>query len=242
MQTKTLCLLWQNQQTRQWYHIANLTLKVDGMYSFSYELEKKKRGLKEALQNGYHLHPSFPDAIKRYQSDKLFSTFSRRLPNKSRPDYLELLRANNLKDDSDEFEILSLTGGRLISDNYEFVKPVYFDGKKFSFDFYVRGWRYYNDEEYKIDELSKISLETEEENEQDPDAIMVRYEDKVIGYVPAFYSEFMKAVMDSESNYTIMDIQYNTHTSSHRKLNISINGEVEDKKITDYKVDLLVTV
>lgn len=242
MKNKTLCLLWQNQKTRQWYHVANLTLNDKRMYSFSYERDKKKRGLEEALQNGYHLHPSFPEKLKNYESSKLFSAFSRRLPHKARPDYMELLRENNLNINDNEFDLLTMTGGKLISDNYEFVKPVKFKDEFFTFDFYVRGWRHYNDEKQQLNDLAKISLEIDEGNEQDPDAVMVKYEGEIIGYVPAFYSEFIKNVIENNLTHEITSFRFNNEASSHRKVNIVINGRVANKKKTEQKVDLLVAV
>ncbi|GAA0485856.1 hypothetical protein IRB23SM22_17610 [Alkalibacterium sp. s-m-22] len=242
MQNRTLCLLWQNQQSRQWYHVANLTLEENDDYRFAYESQNKKRGLKDALENGYHLHPSFPSAVKTYTSDKLFSAFSRRLPNKARPDYVELLKANNLSVKNDEFEVLTMTGGKLISDNYEFVKPVDFDGKDFSFDFYVRGWQHYNEDKRQLKDLSEISFETEEDNGQDPDAIIVKYAGETIGYVPAFYSDFMKTVIESNSRFEVVSFDFNSQASSHRKVNILVKGQKANIQKTERETNLLLTV
>lgn len=81
---------------------------------------------------------AFPDPNKTYKSDTLFSAFKLRLKNKSRPDYLELLKEYDLNDTSSDLEILSATFGRLVTDNYEFVPTL---SKCEKLDFYLAGWR-----------------------------------------------------------------------------------------------------
>lgn len=242
MKKKELCLLWQNQLTRQWYHVANLIYLKNGAYMFSYENDKEKRGLKEALKNGYHLHPAFPDREKEYYSRKLFSTFARRLPNKSRKDYTALLELNNLSVDSDEFEILSATGGRLISDNYEFVRPIQMEKNQFFIDFYVRGWRHYNSEDRVISDLEKVYLEVDENNPKDIDAVAVKDDRGIIGFVPAFYSEFVKKALTTGSDYRINNIVFDGKAASHNKVRIFISGEVEENLLHHENLNLLLTV
>lgn len=61
-----LCLIWQNIETRQRYHVGRLIYK-DGNYTFSYETKGYRRKLKEAIENGYRPHLAFPDIHKTYR-------------------------------------------------------------------------------------------------------------------------------------------------------------------------------
>ncbi len=140
-----LWLIWQNTETRQRYHIGNLS-SVDGEFTFSYELSGKRRTLLEAMENGYRPHLAFRDIHKVYKSNRLFDAFTRRLPDKRRPDFKELLQSYGLSNDYTEMDVLRTTGGRLATDPYEFVAPIYRYDNHFDFDFYVAGWRYYEGE------------------------------------------------------------------------------------------------
>lgn len=122
MKNNKLCLLWQNKKSRKWYHVGNLTYEKD-KYFFVYQVEQSERNVFEALENGYRLHPTFPDVHEKYESTILFGAFARRLPQKSRKDYRVTLKNLGITKESTDFEILSITGGTINSDNYEFIKP-----------------------------------------------------------------------------------------------------------------------
>lgn len=99
----------------------------------------------EAMENGYRSHLAFPDITKSYSSDRLFGTFESRLPDKRRPDFNELVQELGLPKEYAEMDLLRATGGRLATDSYEFVHPLYVEDNHFDFDFYVAGWRYYKE-------------------------------------------------------------------------------------------------
>ena len=121
--TNKLCLLWQNALINQWYHIGDLILKDTGVYVFTYNISDEAKGLYAALKNSYHLHPTFPEIGKEYESTFLFSTFARRLPDRNRKDYASIFAEIGITQESTDFDLLAATGGRLNSDYYEFVKP-----------------------------------------------------------------------------------------------------------------------
>ena len=118
-----LWLIWHNEETEQCYHVGNLILHQDGTYTFTYELSGKPQALTAAMQNGYKPHLAFRDLEKTYVSDRLFGPFARRLPDKRRPDFSDVLKAYNLTSDYTEMDLLRATGGRLATDPYEFVVP-----------------------------------------------------------------------------------------------------------------------
>lgn len=73
---KSLFLVWQNRETRLYYHIG--TLNFDGeQYTFTYTYHSESnRSVLEALRNGYNLHPAFPELEKVYIAKSLFPAFN----------------------------------------------------------------------------------------------------------------------------------------------------------------------
>jgi hypothetical protein len=72
------------------------------------------------LGEGFKTLVAFPDRGKIYVSDKLFPSFSSRIPDRRRSDIGHILNNYNL-DGYDEFELLKRSGGRLPTDSIEFV-------------------------------------------------------------------------------------------------------------------------
>jgi len=241
--TNKLCLLWQNVMTRQWYHIGYLILKDSGMYVFKYDETEKHRGLKEALLNGYRLHPTFPEIGKEYESKFLFSAFLRRLPDRNRKDYAPIFTELGITQDSSDFDLLTITGGKLNSDSYEFVKPIQFNDNEFSLEFYLRGWRHYNDSSDALVNGDELRLEVDADNQHDPNAVkVVKNETKVIGFVPAFYSEFLREVIENQLPYTVVDCEYDENAPSLFKVKIKMSGNIDEALLKKYERDVFVTI
>lgn len=238
-----LWLIWRNVHTRQRFRIGNL-IHESGIYKFEYENKNKHRGLNEALENGYRPHLAFPDLKRVYVSDKLFGPFSRRLPNTSRPDFSKLLAKYGLASDYTQMDLLRVKGGRLATDSYEFTHPVYIESSHFDFDFHIAGWRHYDGDEY-LENLTcdtELFFEKEPSNGQDPFAIMVKtIEGALLGYVPAFFSEFMTQVIDKGCYYQIKVEDIDTHAIPQLKVDVSVTGELTNyfKGMPQYSNDLI---
>jgi hypothetical protein len=227
-----LWLIWQNIETRQRYHVGNLT-SLNGKYTFSYVLSGKRRTLLEAIENGYQPHLAFRNIQKTYVSDRLFDAFSRRLPDKRRPDFNEVLLTLGLSKEYSEMDLLRATGGRLGTDPYEFVAPIIINNGYF--DFYIAGWRYYEGEntlqELKLGE--KVEFELDLGNPEDNRAVVIlttKYGNK-LGFVPAFYSEFMYDVIKNNGELTARIESINIEAKPQQKVNISVSGQ---SPISDY--------
>lgn len=224
-----LWLIWQNQETRQRYHVGNLFHK-DGKYTFSYELSGKRRTLFEAMENGYKPHLSFRNVEKTYVSDRLFGPFARRLPDKRRPDFKDILKDYGLPLDYTEMDLLRATGGRLATDPYEFVAPVSVWDDYFHFDFFIAGWRYYEGDtvENQLQVGSKVFFEFEPSNKEDNRAVIVLSDSKghKLGYIPAFYSRFMFDVIRNNDIYEAKIEKINPYAKPQLKVNISIVGKL----------------
>ncbi len=197
-----LWLIWKDPVTRRRYRVGTLT-KNDENYVFRYTNPE----LNDAIDNGFEYFPGFKDIDKTYVSEKLFANILTRLPNKNRPDYLEILNAYNLESNSTDFEILKATKGRLITDSYEFVPA--FDLDRLEFD--VAGTNYSSDinlckKLLKIND--KLYLEPELNNKYDENAIRVVYTNLgkkyYIGYVPRYYSKQLLDALKSGTDYSAM--------------------------------------
>lgn len=197
-----LWLIWKEPMSRRRYKIGILN-KEGNIYKFCYVNPE----LNDAKKVGYKYFPGFEDLTKTYESSNLFTNILTRLPNETRPDYLEILNCYNLEKDSNDFEILKATRGRVITDNYEFVPA--FDPFKIEFD--VAGTSHCAD----IDECKKylkinkkLYLEPEPNNINDKYAIKITFKENDkkfhLGYVPRYYSKELSEELNQGVEYSAM--------------------------------------
>lgn len=197
-----LWLIWKEPTSRRRYKIGSL-IKQSNQYKFTYINPE----LDDARSHGFKYFPGFEDLTKLYESETLFTNISTRLPNDTRPDYLEILNCYNLEKDSDDFDILKATRGRTFTDNYEFVPA--FDPSKIEFD--VAGTSHCKDVEECKDHLKvneKLYLEPEPENPKDPNAIKIIFKENDksyhLGYVPRYYCKELLDELRKGTQYSAM--------------------------------------
>lgn len=215
---KELWLIWKAPMSRRRYKIGILCYESN-LYTFSYVDPE----LSNAIKEGFKYFPGFDDLTKKYKSEKLFANILTRLPNETRPDYLEILNYYNLEKDSDYFDILKSTRGRTFTDNYEFVSA--FDPNKIEFD--VAGTSHCDDinkcKEY-LEVNKKIYLETEPDNVSDVNAIKVIFIENNIkyhlGYVPRYYC---KELLDKLNQ----GVEYSALIQS-----LNLDSQLNDENIT----------
>ena len=197
-----LWLIWKDPISRRRYKVGMLN-KKNNVYRFSYVNPE----LEDAKMVGFKYFPGFENLTKTYESTYLFTNISTRLPNNTRPDYLEILNCYNLEKDSDDFDILKATRGRTVTDNYEFVPA--FDSSKIEFD--VAGTSHSKDitecKEYlKIN--GKLYLEPEPENVNDKNAIKIIFKENNkafhLGYVPRYYCKELLDELNRGVKYSAM--------------------------------------
>ncbi len=197
-----LWLIWKEPISRRRYKIGIL-IKDSSKYKFTYVNPE----LDSARLVGFKYFPGFEDLLKTYESDSLFANIKTRLPNDTRPDYLEILNCYNLEKDSDDFEILKATRGRTLTDNYEFVPA--FDSSKIEFD--IAGTSHCSDIEecknyLKVNNI--LYLQYEPENPKDENAIKIVFKENGksyhIGYVPRYYSKELLTELRKGTKYSAM--------------------------------------
>jgi len=215
-----LWLIWKQPQTRRRYKIGILEYK-DNEYSFKYVNPE----LEDAQKVGFDYFPGFSDINMEYKNSDLFANIQTRLPNRNRPDYLDILNSYGLDSKSSKFDILKATKGRLITDNYEFV-PI-FDNNKIEFD--VAGTRHCLDVKKCKDIISindKLELQLEPDNEYDKYAIRViltkNGKNYHLGYVPRYYSKELYELLNNNVEYSAL-IQ-----------SLNFESELNDEDITAY--------
>lgn len=223
-----LWLIWQNRQTRQKYHVGNLS--HDGkVYRFCY-VTSGRRTLADAVANGYRLHVSFPEVDKVYESATLFPPFARRLPDPRRPDFQEILDNLGLPPDYTMMDLLKATGGKQATDPYEFVTPVMVYDRDYHFDFDIHGWRYYEGEDvvHRLSPGGELLFQREPTNVHDPYAVKVLTGDgqHLLGYVPSFYSPFVAEILSGMGNYLAKIEKINPRLGTKRKVVVSVTGSM----------------
>lgn len=214
-----LWLIWKEPKERRRYIIGELSQTKLNNYEFHY-IDPE---LNNALIAGFDYFPGFPNLKETYKSDTLFANIETRLPNPSRPDYLDILNLHGLEITSDKMTILKRTKGRLLTDNFEFV-PVF---DKYKIEFEVAGTRHYLNTKKLKNSLKindNLELELEKDNPKDPNAIKVIYykNDKKyqLGYVPRYYSYELIKLLEN-------NIEYSAKIES-----INLNSPLSDEDIT----------
>lgn len=197
---QSLWLVWQNSTTRLNYHVATLSF-VNNKYEFSYTWQSEGgQKVGEALENGYMLHPSFPELKKKYVSEKLFAAFDRRLPSDIRSDYKQILEELHLTKKCTKMELLEQTRGKLSNDTYSFEKPLKLIDGKLVTTFFVNGMRHQqnlpNNWKEIIETTNIITLKLEPENPIDNNAVAVYTGTGIkLGLVPRFYATAISALI-----------------------------------------------
>ncbi|MDO5557914.1 MAG: HIRAN domain-containing protein [Clostridia bacterium] len=193
---KKLWLIWKEPIKKRNYIIGILEYKKN-RYFFKYVDPE----LNDARKSGLTNFPGFDVINKVYESVEMFSNIEVRLPNKGRPDYLDILNMYDLDIYSTKMEILKNTNGKLLTDNFSFV-PVFNENK---IEFEVVGIQYRNGINEVKNELvknSSIVIERDEKNEYDKYAIRVLFKNNHLGFIPRYYSKQVSELMKKSVRYS----------------------------------------
>lgn len=228
---KSLWLIWQNAETRLYYHVGTLSY-YENQYTFYYTFSSEgPQKVKDALNNGYMLHPSFPELTKVYKADKLFTVFNRRLPSEIRVDFKDILENLSLKEDFTPMDLLEQTRGKLTSDQYSFEKPLRLENNKLVTSFFVNGMSYIDDlpENWAeiIRSFNKLELKLEPENHVDKNAVAVYTALNIkLGYVPRFYTTGISALIENGANPLIKVNYINEQSNSDWWIKLDFECEI----------------
>lgn len=158
----------------------------------SFRYLTKNPSFSKAVSKGFVEFPAFPLTDPAYVFKNTMDFFSRRLPDKDRPDISTYLKSFGLDPDGsyDDFTLLGLTGGRVTSDSFEFVDPLTNITSQFTTLLDVAGVRHYPNGLKTSVVGTKVSFMHDAENKSDPNAIkIINNANEQIGWVNALQCE-----------------------------------------------------
>ena len=216
-----LWLVWKAPDTRVRYVIGELS-KTD-KYEFSYLPD-----VDEAIKKGFHLVIPFNDSRKLYTNDRLFPTFSSRLPDRKRRGIENILSKYGLSE-FDEYELLKRSGGRLPIDTLEFIDPIPESGN-FTREFYIAGPRHYIgcngtqcDKSVNVMEGEALYLKQEPTCPYDPNAIKILSMDGLmLGYIPRYFAEVICKRIGEGYVYTCMALEVNKNSNCNECIKVTL--------------------
>lgn len=199
---KAVFIAWQDPESRRWVPVGRLTAKGT-VFQFVYTQGAMSFPNFRAFGAMSDLHSS-------YESSTLFPLFSNRLLSKSRPEYHDYLRWLDVKTEiSDPLDELAKTGGIRATDLLiVFPCPEPQEDGRYSISFFGHGIRYLPHESQqwveRLEPGRRLYLMLDNQNEQDTLAIAMRTEPvMVVGYVPRYFAEDFRKIMDSKIADTI---------------------------------------
>ena len=214
MNEKTLFLAWQDAgNTRRWFPVGRLDVDA-GTPGFRFRyIEGARRAREEA---GYPLAVEFPDLDREYCCAELFPTFQNRVMSPGRPDYPDYVRTLDLTTAADPVELLAVSGGKRVTDNYEvFPKLAKGPDGRFVCRFFVHGWRYAAEAAQKrIDDLAAgetLQVALELNNPVGGLAVQIQTLDyHMIGWAPRYLIRDLAAAMaESSGDYAARVVRIN---------------------------------
>lgn len=215
-------LIWKEPVSRRQYIIAKLS--KNGKYEFEYDFE-----IDTAIKKGFQPLIAFADVTKRYESNRLFATFSGRIPDKRRKNINEILYKYDMEY-YDEYELLKRSGGKLPIDNLEFIDPILMNGENpIEREFFIAGPRHYVGCEGKECGKSlqvligdELNLELDPNNIHDSNAIRVKFKDKLLGYIPRYYNKELIELLGLNWRYKIVVSQVNKKENCNECLKVKL--------------------
>lgn len=187
LEERTIYLSWQATDHGKRCIVAQLVEKAPGRYSFRYIQGKD---LEEAKKLGFDGYPAFPYLDQEYTGN-VIDPFVMRLPARTRTDFNDLLKYWEIHNaEISDFDLLAITGGKLRTDNFEFIDP-HKTKRPNQFLTELAGFVYHADDEKlrNIPAGSELQLEREPENQWDPNAVKVLYRGEPIGYIKRVHSQ-----------------------------------------------------
>ena len=187
IEERTIYLSWQPTDHGKRYIVAELIEKSEGRFTFRYIQGKE---LEEAKKLGFNGYPAFPKLDAEYTSNAI-DPFVMRLPARARADFQDLLDYWEIRDPSlSDFDLLAITGGKLRTDNFEFIDP-HNTKRPNQFLTELAGFVYHADDK-KLRNLpagAAIQLEREPGNQWDPYAVKVFYQGEQVGYIKKVHAQ-----------------------------------------------------
>jgi hypothetical protein len=202
---QTLFLTWQSNEDRnKRYFVGSLHKNEAAEYSFSYSIGSAD--FMEAERQGFTGYPAFKISDAVYKNNVL-STFTKRLPPRSRRDFTTYLGNHFLSSNivTDDFALISHTGIQLPSDGFDLVPDLSEASLPFDYLMEIAGTRYnLTYEDFSQIELGSVVLfMCEDDNPYDCSAVGVYIGDKKVGFINRLMCSSIRNLLDN-SDLTIL--------------------------------------
>lgn len=215
---KRLYLAWQDQTTRKWLPVGELT-QEGKKFCFSYT----KGATRSDRFRPFGLMKNMNVV---YESKELFPLFTNRLMVKSRPEYNDYLKWLNLsQEDASPLSILSISSGTRKTDPLElFPCPSPNEKNQYEVEFFSRGIRYLPPENQKqINKLQPgdlLFLLRDVQNPFDAKALLMRTDDpmSIAGYCPMYFNHDFNQLLDQNETVSVSVVRVNTNAPSQMRL------------------------
>lgn len=212
MSEQTLYLGWRDTERRRWFPIGRLDAEIDlPRFRFRYTAGAERASREVGFPPLY----DFPDMKGDYQSAELFAIFRNRVIARGRADREQYLDCLDLPKDADSVEILSVNGGRRVTDFYEvFPKIEKDEDGRFTCRFLLNGLRNASASILqRIDQLEKgevLNIVMEQTDVTDWPVVQIQAKDHhTIGWVPRYLVGDIVAAMAESPTYSAHVVKVN---------------------------------
>ena len=212
MTVKTLFLAWYDKRSSQaWFPVGRLDIEPE-CHRFRY-IGGARRAKESARFNPLL---EFPYLDKCYESSRLFALFRNRVIARGRPNREEYLRWLGLPADAEPFEILSISGGRRVTDPYEvFPRLVKSKDGDFKCRFFLHGWhRADADAQDRLEALcprEELRVDLDLTNPVAPVGVRLMTADNhVVGWPPRYLEDELVRAMPATPTYKARVVRVNS--------------------------------
>ncbi|WP_037290762.1 hypothetical protein [Saccharibacillus sacchari] len=198
-----LLVTWRSPKHHTSYAVGTLELQSD-YYQFYYN----QHIYKEAVKEGFEPFVGLSDVELIYRSSKLFPSFERRIPNKTRNDFKRFLKQENIVSSNVEWEYLRITKGRLATDSIFFVTPIIYDpaDEIALLNVELNGWSWAKNQVGNYDKQSKVSVIHNATYPNNPEAMEIVLDDRSelrLGYIPKPFQTFFYRMQAAGSSIDV---------------------------------------
>lgn len=202
VEPRRLLLYWQARESmkRSRFYVGQL-IKQGDQVSLHYDFNSQD--FLKAKELGFAGYPAFP--LKQAEHNhQVLEAFKRRLPPRSRRDFIRYLELRAIKADAEisDFALLGYSGAKLPNDGFELVHP--FDEPPGIFEVLleIAGFRHESQIEAEALQIGDpICFVLEPENEYDPKAIRIERKGVKLGYVPRGHLDMLHRMINLNAHF-----------------------------------------
>lgn len=203
---------WRDKERRHWFPIGRLDAETDlPRFRFRYTAGAERASREVGFPPLY----DFPDMKGDYQSPELFAIFRNRVIARGRPARAQYLDCLDLPESADSVEILSVNGGRRVTDFYEVFPKIEKDKDgSFTCRFLLQGLQDASASALqRIDQLKKgeelhIALEQTDLATRPVVQIQTKHH-HAIGWIPRYLMENIVDAMTESPTYSAHVVKVN---------------------------------